>query len=98
MLSQRVGCAKPPPTLPESDSHLEFFDMAEPRSRARRASPAATAAMLGDKVSMIDALSKSQAMIEFQMDGIILHANDNFLRTMGYTIDEVKGRHHSMFV
>lgn len=72
--------------------------MAEPRSRARRAAPAAASASLTDKASMIDALSKSQAMIEFQMDGTILIANDNFLRTMGYTLDEVKGRHHSMFV
>ena len=37
-------------------------------------------------------------MIEFQMDGTILNANDNFLHAVGYTLDEIKGRHHSMFV
>ena len=46
----------------------------------------------------IAAISKSQAVIEFQMDGTILTANDNFLKTLGYTLDEVKGRHHSIFV
>jgi methyl-accepting chemotaxis protein len=37
-------------------------------------------------------------VIEFSLDGTIITANDNFLRTMGYTLDEVKGRHHSIFV
>ncbi|KQZ42483.1 methyl-accepting chemotaxis protein [Duganella sp. Root1480D1] len=43
------------------------------------------------------ALNRVQAVIEFQLDGTILHANDNFLRAVGYTLDEVQGRHHSMF-
>lgn len=45
-----------------------------------------------------DAISKSQAVIEFQLDGTILTANENFLVTLGYTLDEVQGKHHSMFV
>ena len=45
-----------------------------------------------------EAISKSQAVIEFTMEGTILTANDNFLRALGYTLDEIKGRHHSMFV
>jgi len=48
--------------------------------------------------AMLDAIDRSQAVIEFKMDGTILAANDNFLRVMGYTLDEVKGRHHSLFV
>jgi methyl-accepting chemotaxis protein len=44
------------------------------------------------------AVNKSMAVIEFDMDGTILTANDNFLRPMGYTLEEVKGRHHGMFV
>jgi len=43
------------------------------------------------------ALNRVQAVIEFQLDGTILHANDNFLRAVGYALDEVQGRHHSMF-
>jgi len=46
----------------------------------------------------IDAIGKSMAIIEFSLDGKILKANDNFLRTVGYSQDEIKGRHHSMFV
>ncbi len=51
-----------------------------------------------DYAGQIAAISKSQAVIEFNMDGTIITANDNFLKTLGYTLDEVKGRHHSMFV
>ncbi|WP_428671011.1 methyl-accepting chemotaxis protein [Roseibium sp.] len=46
----------------------------------------------------LDALSRSQAMIEFKPDGTILTANRNFLDTMGYELDEIRGAHHSMFV
>jgi len=45
----------------------------------------------------LEAISRSQAVIEFDMEGNILTANNNFLRTIGYTADEVRGRHHSMF-
>jgi methyl-accepting chemotaxis protein len=51
-----------------------------------------------DYQGQIQAISKSQAVIEFDMDGRILAANDNFLKALGYMLDEVKGRHHSMFV
>ncbi len=37
-------------------------------------------------------------MIEFNLDGTIVAANDNFLTTLGYGLDEIKGRHHRMFV
>ena len=51
-----------------------------------------------DYMGQIAAISKSQAVIEFKMDGTVLSANDNFLKALGYTLDEIKGRHHSMFV
>jgi methyl-accepting chemotaxis protein len=44
------------------------------------------------------AINRVQAVIEFTLDGRILTANDNFLNTVGYRLDEVKGQHHSMFV
>lgn len=47
---------------------------------------------------IVDAINKSQAVIEFNLDGTIVTANNNFLLTLGYTLDEVQGRHHSMFV
>ncbi len=46
----------------------------------------------------IAAINRAQAVIEFEMDGTIVSANENFLTTMGYTIDEIRGKHHSMFV
>ena len=45
----------------------------------------------------IDAISLSQAVIEFDMAGNVQTANPNFLRTMGYTLAEIRGQHHSMF-
>jgi len=51
-----------------------------------------------DCEGQIAAIHKSQAVIEFGLDGTILTANDNFLRTMGYTLAEIEGRHHSLFV
>ncbi|KQQ97650.1 chemotaxis protein [Massilia sp. Leaf139] len=45
----------------------------------------------------LDAIGRSQAVIEFDMRGNVLAANDNFLRTMGYAEEEVLGAHHSMF-
>jgi methyl-accepting chemotaxis protein len=51
-----------------------------------------------DFKGQVDAISRVQAVIEFQLDGTIIQANDNFLKTMGYRLDEVVGRHHSMFV
>ncbi len=46
----------------------------------------------------LSAIERSQAVIEFDMAGNIVRANDNFLQAMGYTLDQVQGRHHSMFV
>jgi len=51
-----------------------------------------------DSAGQIAAIGKSQAVIEFLMDGTIVQANENFLRAMGYTSDEIKGKHHSIFV
>ncbi len=55
-------------------------------------------AQLARMTSQIRAISRSQAVIEFALDGTILDANENFLRVVGYDLDEIKGRHHSMFV
>ena len=46
----------------------------------------------------IEAIGKSQAVIEFNMDGTVIDANENFLHTLGYSLPEIKGQHHSMFV
>lgn len=48
--------------------------------------------------AVVDAIDKSQAMIEFETDGTIVSANKNFLDAMGYSLAEVKGKHHRIFV
>ncbi|HVT34314.1 MAG TPA: methyl-accepting chemotaxis protein, partial [Nevskiaceae bacterium] len=48
--------------------------------------------------SQLAAISKAQAVIEFTLDGKIVHANENFLGAMGYSMDEIRGQHHGMFV
>lgn len=50
-----------------------------------------------DFSGQINAIGKSQAVIEFNMDGTIIEANDNFCSALGYALDEIQGRHHSMF-
>lgn len=47
---------------------------------------------------IIRALSQAEAIIEFKPDGTILRANQNFLNAVGYELNEITGRHHSMFV
>lgn len=51
-----------------------------------------------DLNGQLDAINKSQAVIQFELDGTIITANQNFLSVLGYSLDEIKGRHHSMFV
>jgi methyl-accepting chemotaxis protein len=51
-----------------------------------------------DFAGQIAAIDKSQAVIEFAMDGTVRTANANFLKTLGYTLHDIQGRHHSMFV
>ncbi|MGJ4972474.1 MULTISPECIES: PAS domain-containing methyl-accepting chemotaxis protein [unclassified Bradyrhizobium] len=51
-----------------------------------------------DLAGQIEAIGKSQAVIEFNMDGTVITANDNFLHALGYTLAEIRGKHHSMFV
>ena len=51
-----------------------------------------------DLEAMVAAISRSQAVIQFDLNGVVLEANPNFLQAMGYSADEVVGRHHRMFV
>jgi methyl-accepting chemotaxis protein len=50
-----------------------------------------------ESAGKLEAISRSQAVIEFDMQGNVLFANNNFLRTLGYTAEEVVGQHHRMF-
>ena len=68
---------------------LEWQDVTEMReSQAKNA----------DFAGQMDAIDKALAVISFNMDGTIVFANDNFLNAMGYSLDEIQGKHHSIFV
>ena len=47
--------------------------------------------------NLIEALQRSTAVIEFNLDGEILGANERFLKTMGYTLEQIRGKHHRIF-
>lgn len=50
-----------------------------------------------DHAAQVAAISRAQAVIEFTLDGTIVTANENFLATLGYRLDEIEGQHHRMF-
>lgn len=65
--------------------------------KADRAELEISTAALCETKAKLEAISRSMAMIEFSPDGIIIDANDNFCKTMGYHIDEIRGKHHRIF-
>lgn len=52
---------------------------------------------LEDLRGQVAAMNRSQAVIEFSLDGTVLTANDNFLSVMGYRLQEIEGEHHQLF-
>lgn len=52
---------------------------------------------LATTMSVLDAINRVQAVIEFELDGTIVHANGNFLAIVGYTLEDIVGQHHSIF-
>ena len=90
--------------LDAQDPMEKNSDAAKPRTTRSKKKPAAGR---DDKVAsskdqklrgIVEAIDRSQAMIEFSLDGVIIDANANFLAAIGYALDEIRGQHHSMFV
>lgn len=54
-------------------------------------------ATLAQQASLLDAIDRSMAVIEFDLQGTVLRANENFLKAMGYTADQVVGQPHRLF-
>jgi len=54
-------------------------------------------ARTAELAGLVDAMQKAQAVVEFDMDGLLVNANENFLNLMGYAIDDVRGEHHRVF-
>ncbi len=72
-------------------------ELISPHSSQAPQPPATGGPALADLKGKVDAILRSQAVIEFDLQGQILDANDNFLNALGYTLAEIKGQHHSMF-
>jgi methyl-accepting chemotaxis protein len=53
---------------------------------------------ISDLEGVVAAIQRSQAVIEFNLDGTIITANENFLKTLGYSLSEIQGRKHSLFI
>jgi len=54
--------------------------------------------LLAESQGQLTAINRAQGVIEFDLNGTVLNANDNFLNVLGYRLDEIRGQHHSMFV
>ncbi len=80
-------------------SYNPIFDMSGTPFKVVKYASDITAQKLknADYSGQISAIGKSQAVIEFNMDGTIITANENFLNAMGYSLTEIQGKHHSMF-
>src|SRR6186713_3034509 len=87
-----VGPAQSRPSQPNTPVMLKL-DSLFPRRNARHAVRIDQAEWL-DLRGKLAAINRSQAVIEFSLEGVVLQANDNFLRTMGYTLEQIRGRHH----
>jgi PAS domain-containing protein len=85
----RFTCSAGISAAARGESHVAFFAKRPDQKAAQR---------LADLEATVAAIDRSQAMIEFQLDGTIITANKNFLTTVGYSLDEIVGRHHGMFV
>ncbi len=72
-----------------SGNILEWADVTELRQRE---------AINADQASQIAAISANQAVVEFNMDGTVIKANDNFLKMSGYSLAEIQGKHHRTFL
>jgi PAS domain-containing protein len=85
------------PTVAEEEDrrlHRESDRLRGPRHLRLRATSAKPTGAAGRFAGQIDAIEKSQAVIEFNMDGTIRTANANFLAALGYSLGEITGKHH----
>lgn len=65
--------------------------------RSKKSQSALDVEKMIDYQGQINAINRVQAVIEFDLDGVIQTANENFLMTLGYELEEIQGQHHSMF-
>jgi methyl-accepting chemotaxis protein len=83
-------------TMRDGKAHAPTARKPRRSAPARRRQPK-TAAHAHDG-ALVEALGRSQAMIEFTLAGTVVTANENFLAAFGYRLEEIAGKHHSLFV
>ena len=72
--------------------------MATSKNKPKKRSGASRKASQAELLGQIAALNRSQAVIELDLDGVILDANENYLKMLVYTLEEVRGKQHRIFV
>ena len=92
-----------PPMLGKDELAHLIYTMVNLRNSIRHmgkgdSTSSGDAMLSSENAAKVDAISKSQAVIEFNLDGTIITANENFLGAVGYSLEEIKGKHHSLFV
>jgi methyl-accepting chemotaxis protein len=85
----------PPGSRDETGKMLAALDSMQRKLKERTERERSAAA---ENSSQLAAINRAQAVIEFEPDGTIITANDNFLRATAYTLEEIRGRHHRMLV
>jgi methyl-accepting chemotaxis protein len=93
------GAATEGRRVPQNDIELgSFLRKCFPKSESHQMLQWRNNSASANALAQATAISKSLAVIEFNMDGTIVTANQNFLDTLGYRLEEIRGKHHSMFV
>ena len=84
--------------LEKVDTMSTAVEVEKPKSSRRSTSRnQGNSSTTDDARNQLNAVHAVFAVIEFEPDGTILAANDNFLKTVGYSLDEIRGRHHRIF-
>lgn len=86
--------------MPAPTSRRSKTKQARPKSQVSAPAPSTKSVDCGrtqELASLSAAIYQSQPVVEFDLDGKILTANDNYLKLMGYSLDEVQGKHRSFF-
>jgi PAS domain S-box len=68
------------------------------KSARRKTTARLNPRQIHDFQAQVAAISRSHAVVEFDTEGIVLAANENFLQALGYTLEEITGKHHRIFV
>jgi methyl-accepting chemotaxis protein len=84
------------PSVRSAEVGARRYEAARPQSDAERV--VQLEAVNADFKAQVAAINRAQAVIELSLEGIVQTANENFLDVLGYSLGEIRGKHHRMFV